>query len=150
MCAEEPKTAISTTIRTAEAADLNQVYSLTVEFATSFQPNIEFFRTSFRRLIDHRDALFLVAVQSGLVAGYLLGFDHDSLFANGRVAWLEELIVRQQLRRKGIGKQLTERFEQWARSRANRLVALGTRRAALFYRAIGYEESAMYLRKLLQ
>ena len=42
-----------------------------------------------------------------------------------------------------------EEFEQWARSRGSKLVALATRRAAAFYLELGYEESAGYFRKLL-
>jgi hypothetical protein len=40
-------------------------------------------------------------------------------------------------------------FEQWAAARDCALVALATRRAAPFYRALGYEESAIYHRKIL-
>jgi hypothetical protein len=37
-------------------------------------------------------------------------------------------------------------FEQWAAAQG---CALATRRAAPFYRALGYEESATYFRKVL-
>ena len=40
-------------------------------------------------------------------------------------------------------------FEQWAAVRDCALIALATRRAAPFYRALGYEESAAYFRKIL-
>ena len=40
-------------------------------------------------------------------------------------------------------------FEQWAAAEGCTLVALATRRAAPFYRALGYEESAIYFRKVL-
>ena len=40
-------------------------------------------------------------------------------------------------------------FERWAVVRDCALVALATRRAAPFYRALGYEESAVYFRKIL-
>jgi GNAT superfamily N-acetyltransferase len=40
-------------------------------------------------------------------------------------------------------------FEQWAADWGCVLVALATRRAAPFYRALGYEESAIYHRKVL-
>jgi hypothetical protein len=40
-------------------------------------------------------------------------------------------------------------FERWARGRGCALVALATRRAATCYHALGYEDSAAYLRKLL-
>jgi hypothetical protein len=40
-------------------------------------------------------------------------------------------------------------FERWAAERGAKLVALATRRAAPFYQALGYQESATYFRKLL-
>ena len=136
-------------IRPAALAGLEQVFALTREFATSFRPELELFRGSVCRLLEDRDALLLVAAQSGLVNGYLLGFDHDTLFANGRVAGIEELMVRKDQRRNRIGSLLVSHFEHWARSRGSRLVALATRRASHFYSAIGYQESAKYYRKLL-
>jgi hypothetical protein len=40
-------------------------------------------------------------------------------------------------------------FEQHAADQGCALVALATRRAAAFYRALGYQESASYFRKVL-
>jgi hypothetical protein len=40
-------------------------------------------------------------------------------------------------------------FEEWAKSKGAVLSTLATRRAARFYQAIGYEESATWFRKLL-
>ena len=39
--------------------------------------------------------------------------------------------------------------EDWARRRGARYVALATRRAAPFYQALGYEDSAVYFKKPL-
>jgi len=51
--------------------------------------------------------------------------------------------------RQGVGRLLLQDFEQSAAERGAKLVALATRRAALFYQALGYHESATYFRKLL-
>jgi GNAT superfamily N-acetyltransferase len=136
-------------IRQARAGDSEQVFALTVQFATSFQPAADKFDASFTRLRKRPDALLLVAEELGVICGYLLAFDHDTLFANGGVAWVEELMVRKDRRRRGIGRKIMEHFEQWAESRGSVLVALATRRAMAFYHALGYEESATYFRKLL-
>jgi hypothetical protein len=40
-------------------------------------------------------------------------------------------------------------FEHWTISRQCRLIALATRRAAPFYKRLGYDESATYFRKRL-
>ena len=101
------------------------------------------------RLLDDPSACVLVAETDGVVVGYLLGFEHLTFFANGRIAWVEEIMVAESLQQQGIGRQLMDGFTEWARSRDCRLIALATRRAPSFYRALGYAKSATYFRKLL-
>lgn len=84
------------------------------------------------------------------IVGYVLGFNHYTFYANGRVAWVEEIVVNEAFRRRGIGTLLMQSFEAWAEKQDAKLVALATRRAAGFYQALGYEESALYMRKLLK
>ncbi len=91
-----------------------------------------------------------VAQSSGSLVGYVLGTTHPAFYANGSVAWVEEIMVEESLRRQGVGRLLMERFEGWARTRNCRLVALATRRAADFYKGIGYAESATYFKKALE
>lgn len=135
-------------IRMATQEDATPVYRLAKDFATSFVVQERAFAHAFRTLLAEPNAYLAVAVDEDIV-GYLLGFDHYTFFANGRVAWVEEITVRQDCRRQGIGWQLMQAFESWAHARQAKLVALATRRAAPFYQAIGYEESATYFRKLL-
>ncbi len=136
-------------IRQAQPGDRDAVFILARDFATSFEVQRGPFNISFRKILDDPDALLLVAEDDGDVIGYCCGLDHDTLFANGSVAWVEEITVRASKRQSGIGKLLMTAFEDWARNRNSKYVALGTRRAADFYLAIGYEESAVYFRKLL-
>jgi GNAT superfamily N-acetyltransferase len=136
-------------IRRALDADADAVFALVGRFATSFQPRRDAFDRIWPQLLGREDALLLVVEEEGRVAGYLLGFDHLALFANGPVAWVEELIVNQASRGRGCGRGLMAEFERWARSRQAQLIALATRRASGFYQALGYEESAAYFRKLL-
>jgi GNAT superfamily N-acetyltransferase len=84
-----------------------------------------------------------------VINGYVLGFVHDTFFANGTVAWIEEMFVSDTARRNGIGLALEREIEAWARDRDAKLIALATRKAASFYSAIGYEESAVYYRRIL-
>ncbi|MBD2093507.1 GNAT family N-acetyltransferase [Microcoleus sp. FACHB-1515] len=83
------------------------------------------------------------------VVGYILGFYHLTFYANGRVAWVAEIVVDEAFRRRGIGTLLMQSFEAWAADQAAKIVALSSRRAVPFYQALGYEESARYLRKFL-
>jgi GNAT superfamily N-acetyltransferase len=152
---EEPPAAahsaplMSIDLRPAIAADAPSVFELAKDFAVSFAPTADQFARSFDHLIAADDALLLVADEAGQPLGYLLAFDHHVLWANGRVAWIEEITVRADRRRQGIGHQLMEGFERWARSRGSRVAAVATRRATEFYAALGYDASATYFRKVL-
>jgi GNAT superfamily N-acetyltransferase len=69
------------------------------------------------------------------------------LYAGGRTAWVDELLVIESLRGRGIGRQLMDAFEQWAQDRRCVLVSLATRGAAAFYEHRGYASPAGYYKK---
>jgi len=136
-------------IRQAEARDSADIFRLAQAFATSFAVEQPAFEYAFAELLSDPKAFVAVAEQEGKVGGYILGFAHLTFFANGRVAWIEEIMVSEEHRRTGVGRRLMEAFETWARERDAKMIALATRRAADFYRSLGYEESAAYFRKRL-
>ena len=135
------------TIRAACLADTTALFSLVQQFVTSFQPERSAFEASLKALLADENAWLQVAEAQGELIGYCLGFDHYTFYANGRVAWVEEIMVKAEMRRHGVGESLMKALEAWATARGSTLVALATRRAAAFYRAIGYEESATFFRK---
>ncbi len=51
------------------------------------------------------------------------------------------------LRGAGLGRQLMDAFEQWAKDQQNVLVSLATRGAAAFYEHRGYTSKAGYYKK---
>ncbi|HEY6787699.1 MAG TPA: GNAT family N-acetyltransferase [Trebonia sp.] len=139
-------------IRRATAEDAETVAYLAKELAQSFTFDADKFRVNYPVLLSKAttdDACLLVAVGGGEQLGYLLGFQHVSFFANGPVAQVEEILVRGSHQGQGIGRALMDEFERWAAVLGCTLVALATRRAAPFYHALGYEESATYFRKVL-
>jgi GNAT superfamily N-acetyltransferase len=84
------------------------------------------------------------------IIGYLLGNSHQTFFANGPVAWVEELMVEPSHRRTGVGRRLMEHAENWARSTGAAYLALASRRAGPFYLALGYEDSAVFYKNTLR
>ncbi len=58
-------------------------------------------------------------------------------------------MVAERSRRLGVGRALMASFEEWAKGRGAVLVGLATRRAAPFYDALGYEQSATFFRRIL-
>src|SRR5688572_1896434 len=136
-------------IRNVRTADFDDLFGLVEDFATSFRPERSAFEAAAQALVVQDDAWLGGAESEGRLVGYCLGFDHLTFYANGRVSWVEEIMVAEACRRHGVGRALMATFETWARSRGSKLVGLATRRAAPFYDALGYESSATFYRKLL-
>jgi GNAT superfamily N-acetyltransferase len=136
-------------IRQADFGDADDVARLAAALAMSFEFSAARFRENYPALLAADGACLLLAVSGQESVGYLLGFRHLTFYANGPVGWVEEIVVLDQDRGQGIGRVLMDAFEQWAAAQGCALVALATRRAGPFYRALGYEESATYYRKVL-
>lgn len=140
---------MSIQIRQATQEDLERVLPLVKDFVTSFKIVEPQFRRSYNAILEDPRSAAFVADDDDAVIGYCLGFCHDTFYANGKVAWLEEIMVASSHRRQRVGEALMDSFEEWARSKGAVLSALATRRAASFYEAIEYEKSAAYFRKIL-
>jgi len=136
-------------VRSAVRGDADAIFEMAEKLATSFVVEPDSFRQAYNRVLELPDATLLVAEHEQQVIGYLLAFEHPAFYANGSVAWVEELYVDEDRRGQGIGSQLMRRFEQSATEKGIRLVALATRRADSFYQSIGYEKSATYFKKHL-
>lgn len=135
-------------VRSARPDDGDLIWPLTQQFATSFDPLRPAFDSAYAALLGRQDTFIAVAeLPTAGIAGYLLASSHLTLFANGPVAWVEELMVSPDWRRGGMGESLMRAAETWAAEQGAAYVALATRRAADFYRAIGYSESATFFRR---
>lgn len=137
-------------IREAIADDMDSVFAMAKDLATSFDVEKEAFNASFRDVLNTSSAHLLVAEKNKVVVAYLLGFEHAAFYTNGRVSWVEEVYVNQDYRKEGLGRLLMDAFEKNAQQRASKLVALSTRRAGDFYESLGYEASATYYKKTFE
>jgi GNAT superfamily N-acetyltransferase len=140
---------VEPSVRMATTGDADSVLALAGELAITFVTERKAFRDSYRQLLAASDTDLLVVEVGDVVRGYLLGFSHHSLVANGQVSWVEEVAVAAEYRRHGLGARLMVDFERRARDRGSRFIALATTRAHAFYDAIGYDDHASYFRKLL-
>jgi len=136
-------------VRYAQLADRDTVWPLACDFATTFDLDHDRYNSSFERRVAEPNTLLIIAhLPTAEVVGYLLAFSHTTFLANGPVAWVEEVMVAEQARRGGIGRRLIATAEDWSASIGAAYIALATRRAAGFYLALGYTESAAFFRKL--
>ena len=120
-------------VRRADSMDSESIFRLAKKLATSFDVESGLFSEVYSQIINMDHATLLVAEYEQQVIGYLLGFEHPAFYANGSVAWLEELYVEESCRNLGVARLLMDLFEQSAKAAGNKLVALATRRAGGFY-----------------
>ena len=138
-------------VRLAEAADRDKIWPLARAFATTYELDQGRYNASFQQLVAEPNALLIIAhIRVIDIFGIQLAFTLQMFLANGPVTWIEEVMVAEEVRRRGIGHNLMVAAENWSTSKGAAYVALATRRASDFYLALGYTESAAYFRKLVR
>ncbi len=138
------------TIRPAVVLDASGLFELVRAFPTPTPLNSEQFSRTLDAKLPDPSSCLLVAEREGRLVGYVSGYCHATFYAGGLTAWVDELLVLESLRGTGIGRQLMDAFEQWAKERESVLVSLATRGAAAFYEHRGYSSKAGYYKKYLE
>ncbi|MGG3280068.1 GNAT family N-acetyltransferase [Paenibacillus solani] len=136
--------------RYAELQDEEELFVLAMKLATSYILNKADFSRVYAEILRDENADLVIAEKNSRVIGYVLAFHHSTFYANGLISWVEELIILDEFRGMKIGKNLMDIIEEKAQERGSKLVALATRRASGFYKSIGYDESAVYLKKTMK
>jgi GNAT superfamily N-acetyltransferase len=136
-------------IRPATLADAEGVFVQLAQFAVSYPPSKSAFDEHFPQLIaaDHAD--LLVACSDKEIVGYLLAFRLLTLYANGLVTEIQELMVDAGYRNQGIGRRLIEVAVERAWTAGGIEVTIPTRRAGAYYERLGFVETAGYFKRKL-
>jgi N-acetylglutamate synthase-like GNAT family acetyltransferase len=134
-------------IRPARLSDADQLFPLVEQFATSYRPERAAFDRNFPLLVAAEHADCLVAERDGQIIGYAVAFRLVTLYANGIVVELQELMVAPEHRSSGVGRRLVEAICARARSAGAMEVTVPTRRAGAYYLRLGFEETATYFKR---
>jgi GNAT superfamily N-acetyltransferase len=137
-------------VRRATVGDEFELFALVNQFPTPTPPNRETFASTLRSKLRDADAFVAVAELDRKLVGYVAGDAHETFYAGGKVAWVDEILVAENARRRGIGRALMQEFEAWAENGRCRLMGLATRAAASFYEELGFEDSAGYFKRYLR
>ena len=143
----QPIDVTSVRIREATLPDAEAIFALVRQFAMSYHPERAAFDRHFPRLLADEHADLVVGETGGQVVGYALAFRLLTLFANGVVVELQELMVAPEHRGRGIGSRLVERIVERAAASGAAEVTVPTRRARDFYLRLGFDETATYLKR---
>ena len=134
-------------VRPAVAADADALFDLLRQFAVSYSPERSAFDRHFPRLLGDDHAELLVAQRDDEVVGYALAFRLLTLYANGPIMELQELMVDPASRGRGIGSKLVQAVTERAGALGCLEVTVPIRRAADYYRKLGFVETAVYLKQ---
>ncbi len=132
-------------IRPAAEGDEPSLWRLLGQLAISYQPDEAAFASTIPLLKGREDVVLLVAEADATVVGYLLGIVLPTLFANGPILAITELVVDAPMRGTGIGRKLTAEAVDGAWTLGCVEVVTMTTRAATFYEGLGFIRSADYL-----
>ena len=141
---------VKVSIRTAEPADLDSlVFLLAALF--SIEEDFVFDEPRQRRgltlMLENERGCVLVAEGQGQVIGMCTGQMTVSTAEGGLALLVEDVVVLEQWRGKGVGRHLLESLEVWAREQGiKRLQLLADRNngpALDFYEALGWQATAL-------
>jgi ribosomal protein S18 acetylase RimI-like enzyme len=138
-------------IRKAEPSDSPGVVSLLRELATSLGENIRVTEAHVAEYLASPGSGILIAVASGEVAGLLSYSRRRDLYHAGETCLIEELVVKDSLRGKGIGAQLINDVVARVTGCVEISVSVmpDNEGALRFYRAHGFTDEAVFLEKHL-
>jgi GNAT superfamily N-acetyltransferase len=135
--------------RTATIEDKESIFQLANQLSDLIQIDENIFTVNFNEIISDKNHFLMIADLEEKVVGYLSGYFHKAIYANGLVAYVDEIVVRDNQRRLKIGTLLMKELEFFAKSKNCKLISLATGGARGFYEKIGYESKAGYYKKYL-
>lgn len=125
------------------------MFGLLSQLTVSYEVSRSEFDPLFAQLCLDDRAVMLVAELDERVRGYALAVVTGLLHVGGESAQLQELIVDEPLRGRGIGSQLLEATETQCRARGVRQLVVASRRASSYYSERGYDVTADFLKRAL-
>jgi GNAT superfamily N-acetyltransferase len=138
-----------TQIREASKEDEAGVLALARKFQSASEIDENFFHLTWDKKLADLNSYIGVAEVENILIGYISGYLHFAFYANGSTFWVDEIFVKEDMRRNEVGKSLMESLIPWIGDRDCKLIALATNGAKEFYSELGFQDSARYFKKRL-
>jgi GNAT superfamily N-acetyltransferase len=148
LAASQPVAAPAPGIRRAGHADADAVFSLLAQLGERYTPDRPVFDEAYLQAVEQADDhILFVADDDGAVVGYALATIARLFYTNGDSAQLQELVVDERARGRGIGSLLVATIERECLDRGVRQLTVATLRSASFYERLDYRSTADFLKK---
>ncbi len=136
-------------IKSAGIEDLDAIYELAGQLGDAVHIDRDILEKSYLNFLNDRGHCLLIAKKRESTIGYLSGYFHNTIYANGKTAYVDEVVVSEKERENGVGKKLMREFEKKSKLNKCVLVSLATAGAKGFYEKLGYVSEALYYKKYL-
>ena len=124
------------------------MFALLAQLGEQYTPDRDVFDTAFKDVLAQSDDHVLFVADDGdQVVGYALVTIARLFYTNGDSAQLQELVVDENSRARGIGSQLVSAIEEECLSRGVRQLTVATLKSAAFYERLDYRSTAEFLKK---
>jgi glucosamine-phosphate N-acetyltransferase len=141
-------------IRKAILNDFEQIYQLLPQLWPHTRLNRNRLRITFSRALNSGQQYYLCAFEKKVIVGFCSLSTRNSLWQQGLLAHIDELIVDQSYRGRGIGTRLmTEAIKLAVKKRCSRIEldsAFHRKHAHGFYNKMGFESRAYLFSKVAQ
>lgn len=128
--------------------DSGAVFGLLAQLGEQYTPNRPVFDAAFVDAIKQADDhILFVADDDGVVVGYALATIARLFYTNGDSAQLQELVVDENSRGRGVGSLLVGEIERECLDRGVQQLTVATLRSASFYERLDYRSTADFLKK---
>jgi len=124
----------------------------TLEYQEGMDEELD--QAKFANILNEPNIIIFVAEAAGVLIGYLTLGINKSLLDVGPTAIIEELMVTEDHRKKGVGKKLVEVAIDKCKQLACSEIGVGTessnKKAKTFYSNIGFKEIGVIFEKILE
>ncbi|MHC1684139.1 MAG: GNAT family N-acetyltransferase [Clostridiaceae bacterium] len=129
--------------------NFEEIYTLSVQLSDRFKIHKDVLKDSLKVIINDKNAILIGIIEGDKLIGYLSGYKHTAIYANGKVSWIDEIVIDKSYRKCGYGRALITEFENIVSQHSVKLVSLSTRGVPQFYEKLGYEGGSTYFKKYL-
>jgi ribosomal protein S18 acetylase RimI-like enzyme len=136
-------------IRQATLGDAEGVFALVHQLADRYDVDRAAFDDAFRNAVEQaEDHILQVAVDGdGRVVGYVLMTIARLMYTRDDIAQIQEIIVDESARSRGVGSSLVYAMEDICRARNLSQLTVASNRAPAFYDRLDYRSTADFLKK---
>lgn len=140
-------------IRKAELNDLDEVLEVLNELYHG-EIQYDIFSKLYKERIDNENSCYIVAIDGDKIVGVLISEITHQLHRTKKSSFIEDLVVREEYRNKGIGKQLVEAAIKYAKQLECEVIELTSyitnEKAHRFYERNGFEKHSYKFKQYLK